>query len=182
MPGALAQRIEPSRRTVGVAVLAGANSPTELSEKQARFERPLKVPCRPTIRVAPQDGGAMEFEHGGGLLPARSLPSHHRDRDRCRAADHCDRNRPDLCLETHVSAAPPSYAVSPVFLQVRLILGLTGLDQPFNWAITETVVWSCLALAILVADLANQWHEIASARPRPVKVEARGMAFATPAE
>jgi hypothetical protein len=69
-----------------------------------------------------------------------------------------------------------------VFLQVRLILGLTGLDQPFNWAITETVVWSCLALAILVADLANQWHEIASARPRPVKVEARGMAFATPAE
>jgi uncharacterized membrane protein len=75
-----------------------------------------------------------------------------------------------------------SYAVSLVFLEVRLILGLTGLDQPFNWAITETVVWSCLALAILFGDLGNQWHELASVRPRPVKAQATGMALATPAE
>jgi hypothetical protein len=75
-----------------------------------------------------------------------------------------------------------SYAVSLVFLEVRLILGLTGLDQPFNWAITETVVWSCLALAILFGDLGNQWHELASVRPRPVKIQATGMALATPAE
>jgi hypothetical protein len=78
--------------------------------------------------------------------------------------------------------AQPSYAVSLVFLEVRLILRLTGLDQPFNWAITETVVWSCLALAILFGDLGNQWHELASVRPRPVKIKATGMALATPAE
>jgi hypothetical protein len=69
-----------------------------------------------------------------------------------------------------------------VFLEVRLILGLTGLDQPFNWAITEVIVWSCLAFAILIADIANQWHELASARPRPVRMPARGTALATPAE
>jgi hypothetical protein len=73
-----------------------------------------------------------------------------------------------------------SYAVSLIFLQVRLILGLTGLDQPFDWAITETVVWSCLAVSILIGDLANQWYELASVRRRPVRVEAR--ATLAPAE
>jgi hypothetical protein len=75
-----------------------------------------------------------------------------------------------------------SYAVSLVFLEVRLVLGLTGLDQPFDWAITETVVWSCVALAIPIGDLANQWHELASTRLLPVRVQARGAAIATPAE
>jgi hypothetical protein len=75
-----------------------------------------------------------------------------------------------------------SYAVSLVFLQVRLILGLTGLDQPFDWAITETVVWSCLALAILLGDLANQWHELASVRSRPIKAHAMETALTAPAE
>jgi hypothetical protein len=37
-----------------------------------------------------------------------------------------------------------------------LILGLTGLDQPFNWATTEVVVWTCVALSILTGDLADQ--------------------------
>jgi hypothetical protein len=75
-----------------------------------------------------------------------------------------------------------SYAVSLVFIEVRFVLGMTGLDQPFNWAIIEAAVWSCLALAILIGDLANQWHELASARPRPVRVQATGNAVATPAE
>jgi hypothetical protein len=74
-----------------------------------------------------------------------------------------------------------SYAVSLMFLEVRLILGLTGLDQPFNWAIAETVVWSCFALAVPLGDVANQWHELA-ARPRPVKVRATAMALATPGQ
>ena len=75
-----------------------------------------------------------------------------------------------------------SYAVALVFLQVRIILGLTGLDEPFNWAITETVVWSCVAVAILIGDLANQWYELASARPRPVRMQVRTAPLATPAE
>jgi hypothetical protein len=75
-----------------------------------------------------------------------------------------------------------SYAVALVFLEVRIILGVFRLDQPFNWAITETVVWSCLALALLFADIANQWHELATARPRLSKVQAPSGALATPAE
>ncbi len=75
-----------------------------------------------------------------------------------------------------------SYAVALVFLEVRFVLGLTGLDEPFNWAVIETAVWSCLALAILLGDLANQWHELATARPRPVGTPAAANAIATPAE
>ncbi len=33
-----------------------------------------------------------------------------------------------------------SFAVSLVFLEVRFILGLTGLDQPFAWPVSEAAV------------------------------------------
>src|SRR5882672_7278394 len=36
-----------------------------------------------------------------------------------------------------------SYAVALVFFEVRFILGVSGLDQPFDWPIVETVVWVC---------------------------------------
>jgi hypothetical protein len=85
-------------------------------------------------------------------------------------------------LPQHSQWMTRSYAVSLVFLEVRLILGLTGLDQPFNWAITETAVWSCLVLAILIGDLANHWHELASARSQPAAVHATRTALAAPAE
>jgi len=65
-----------------------------------------------------------------------------------------------------------SYAVALVFVEVRVILGVTGLDEPFDWAIIETVVWSCLAFSVLVGDLANQWYELRSARPRPARTQA----------
>jgi hypothetical protein len=64
-----------------------------------------------------------------------------------------------------------SYAVSLTFLQIRLILGLTGMDQPFNWATTEVVVWTCVALSILIGDLANQWYDLASVRPRLARTQ-----------
>ncbi len=52
-----------------------------------------------------------------------------------------------------------SYAVALTFVESRLILGVTGLDQPLNLAVAETVVWTALALSVLVGDLVNQWHE-----------------------
>ena len=66
-----------------------------------------------------------------------------------------------------------SYAVSLMFLEIRFILGVTGLDAPPSFAITEIVVWSCVALSVLVGDLANQWYELQTARPRTVRVPAR---------
>ncbi len=75
-----------------------------------------------------------------------------------------------------------SFAVSVSFLEIRLILGLTGLDQPFDWAVTETVVWSCVAMSVLIGDLANQWHELASAKPRRATVREGGRLAISPAE
>jgi predicted membrane protein DUF2306 len=75
-----------------------------------------------------------------------------------------------------------SYAVSLTFLEIRFILGLTGLDQPFNWAILEVTVWTCVALSILIGDLANQWYELASARPRPARTKRAETTALSPAE
>jgi uncharacterized membrane protein len=75
-----------------------------------------------------------------------------------------------------------SYAVALVFLVERVILGVTGLDQPLDWSIAVIVMWVCTAFAVLAGDLANQWHELASMRPRPARVHARETALAAPAE
>jgi len=52
-----------------------------------------------------------------------------------------------------------SYAVALTFLEIRVILGVFGLDQPLDWHILETVVWSCVACSVLVGDIANQIYE-----------------------
>jgi uncharacterized membrane protein len=53
-----------------------------------------------------------------------------------------------------------SYAVALTFLEIRVVLGVTGLDNPFDWHIVETVVWTCVALSLLVGDIANQIYEL----------------------
>jgi uncharacterized membrane protein len=59
-----------------------------------------------------------------------------------------------------------SYAVGLVFFEGRLIIGLAGLDRPPNLAATEIVVWGCVAMAVLIGDLANQWYDLKSSRRR----------------
>jgi uncharacterized membrane protein len=59
-----------------------------------------------------------------------------------------------------------SYAVALTFLEIRLILGVFGLDQPLNWHVLETVVWSCVASSVLIGDIANQIYEGRLARIR----------------
>ena len=44
-----------------------------------------------------------------------------------------------------------SYCAALTFLQIRVILGVFGLDQPMDWHVLETVVWVNTALALLVA-------------------------------
>ena len=75
-----------------------------------------------------------------------------------------------------------SYAVALTFLEIRFILGVTGLDQPFNWAVLEVVVWTCVALSLLVGDLANQWYDLAHARPRPARTQRAEATALSPAE
>jgi hypothetical protein len=62
-----------------------------------------------------------------------------------------------------------SYAVALTFLETRFIIGVFGLDQPFDWANVETVVWACTAVSLLLGELANQVYELRTARPLPAR-------------
>jgi hypothetical protein len=70
-----------------------------------------------------------------------------------------------------------SYAVALVFIEARFILGVTGWGQ-LGVEMAQAVIWSCLALSLLLADLASHWLEIRVAlrapvsSPTPVKQEA----------
>ena len=59
-----------------------------------------------------------------------------------------------------------SYAVALTFLEIRLIVGIFDLDQPMDWHVLETVVWSCVASSVLIGDIANQLYEGHLARLR----------------
>lgn len=59
-----------------------------------------------------------------------------------------------------------SYAVALTFFEARFILGVTGLDQPPDPVVGEIAVWTCVALSVLIGDLANQWSELQPSRRR----------------
>src|SRR4029077_17473487 len=63
-----------------------------------------------------------------------------------------------------------NYAAALTFFEIRLILGVMGWDDDI--VLTETVVWSCTACAILVGDIANQIYELQSMRPRRARMPA----------
>jgi uncharacterized membrane protein len=56
-----------------------------------------------------------------------------------------------------------SFAVAIVFLEVRVIGGLTGLENLDTHA-NEIIVWACLAFSILSADLVLQWQQLGPSR------------------
>jgi uncharacterized membrane protein len=67
-------------------------------------------------------------------------------------------------VQEHRQWMTRSFAVALVFLEVRVIGGVTGwenLDPHAN----ETIVWSCLAFSILSADFVLQWQQLGRARP-----------------
>lgn len=66
-------------------------------------------------------------------------------------------------VQQHRQWMTRSFAVAIVFLEVRVIGGVTGWDN-LGIAVTETIVWSCLAFAILFADLVLQWQDLRSTR------------------
>lgn len=50
------------------------------------------------------------------------------------------------------------------FLEVRVVQGVTGWEK-LGIAATETVVWSCLAFSLLIADVILQVQELRRSRP-----------------
>jgi hypothetical protein len=61
-----------------------------------------------------------------------------------------------------------SYAVALVFFEGRFILGVTGLERA-GIEVVQTVIWACLALSLLLADLVNDWYEIRVAALAPAR-------------
>lgn len=74
-------------------------------------------------------------------------------------------------VQQHRQWMTRSYAVALVFLEVRVILGVTGWEK-LRPPVDETVVWMCLVFSILLADLALQLQELRRTRPVGVKAQA----------
>ena len=67
-------------------------------------------------------------------------------------------------VQEHRQWMTRSFAVALVFLEVRVIGGVTGWENLGVHA-NETIVWACLAFSILSADLALQWQQLGRSRP-----------------
>lgn len=75
-------------------------------------------------------------------------------------------------VQQHRQWMTRSFAVAIVFLEVRVIGGLTGWDQ--NPQTIETIVWCCLAMAPLVGDILVYWQDLFSpARPKAAAAVAK---------
>jgi uncharacterized membrane protein len=60
-------------------------------------------------------------------------------------------------IQQHRQWMTRSYAVAIVFLESRVIAGLGGWENPVNG---ETIIWVCLALSLLFADIAIHWRDL----------------------
>ena len=67
-------------------------------------------------------------------------------------------------VELHRQWMTRSLAVALVFLEVRVIAGLTGWEKLGPGAV-EAIVWGCLAFSILAADVVLQAQELLRRRP-----------------
>ena len=73
-------------------------------------------------------------------------------------------------IQQHRQWMTRSYAVALVFLEVRVIGGLTGWDN--NVKAIETVVWTCLIFAVPLADIVLQWEDFRRSKLAATKARA----------
>lgn len=73
-------------------------------------------------------------------------------------------------VEQHRRWMTRSFAVALIFLEVRVLIGVTGWER-LGPSVVETAVWVCNVFALLSADLLLQWQELL--RNRPVKAVAK---------
>jgi len=72
-------------------------------------------------------------------------------------------------VQQHRQWMTRSYAVAIVFLEVRVVSGIFGFDDS-NTA-GETIVWMCVAFALLFADIVLQWQDFGRARNVPARAQ-----------
>jgi len=73
-------------------------------------------------------------------------------------------------VQQHRQWMTRSFAVAIVFLEVRVVLGVTGLEK-LGDSVAETVVWMCVAFSLLFADFVLQWQDFRRPRPVPTRVQ-----------
>jgi hypothetical protein len=72
-------------------------------------------------------------------------------------------------IALHRQWATRSYAVALVFIAGRFVMGITGWET-LGIEIVQAIIWSCLALSMVFADVSIHWREIRSAfSAKPVK-------------
>jgi predicted membrane protein DUF2306 len=71
-------------------------------------------------------------------------------------------------IALHRQWATRSYAIALVFIGGRFVMGITGWET-LGVEIVQAIIWSCLALAVPLADVSLHWREIRSSLSRSVK-------------
>src|ERR1044072_792160 len=71
-------------------------------------------------------------------------------------------------IALHRQWATRSYAIALVFIAGRFVLGITGWET-LGVEIAQAIIWACLALSVVLADVSIHWKEIRSALTVPVK-------------
>lgn len=71
-------------------------------------------------------------------------------------------------IALHRQWATRSYAIALVFIAGRFVMGITGWET-LGIEIVQAIIWSCLALSVVFADISIHWREIRSAVSSPVK-------------
>src|SRR5262245_9167927 len=70
-------------------------------------------------------------------------------------------------IPLHRQWATRSYAIALVFIGGRFVLGVTGWEA-LGVEIVQAIIWSCLALSVLLADIAINWKEMRASSRVPV--------------
>ena len=71
-------------------------------------------------------------------------------------------------IALHRQWATRSYALALVFIAARFVMGATGWET-LGVEIVQAIIWSCLALALVFADISIHWREIKSVFAKPAK-------------
>jgi Predicted membrane protein (DUF2306) len=62
-------------------------------------------------------------------------------------------------IALHRQWATRSYAIALVFIAGRFVMGVTGWEA-LGVEIVQAIIWSCLAMSVLLGDVAIHWKEI----------------------
>lgn len=74
-------------------------------------------------------------------------------------------------IALHRQWATRSYAIALVFIAGRFVMGVTGWET-LGVEIVQAIIWSCLALSVVFADISIHWKEVQAALTAPVKAGA----------